>query len=665
MRVVNSLGQVLVLTGAGAGGGTTFSAGLSTLGNTAGNTGTVSNQVVFAGINGITLSGSTVGGGSATITISGITQSLQPAVNALGVSDTGNTAGNTGTSSGITWVLAGSNALTLSQSTAGGGPNTVWVQGPLSATTISAVSAGNVIGTRGSRFALEDHQHAGVFSAGVSNVGVTAGNTTVVPGRFVFAGSGGVTVSQETAANSLNTLHVQGPVSATTISGVQSVNSIGTRGTRFALEDHFHQGVAQFQISGNTSNTSNVVVGSLVLAGGNNVTLSQVSAAGAATVTISAAAQTNQQMTMFATGNTTQSSTGTTNASSMIFRGSGAASVGITNGSVLIDVAAGAAAITQSIGISTETAGGATAGTSGYATGDDILYHFVPGSNITMSQSLNGASATLSIYGPAAGGGATASSYLNAPYWLNTQTQTLSNSLSYALPFMVNDNAISFNYARRQWSVSVVSTSFASTANTSYSYNLAQTHNLVLYTKMTGASSVSLGSIASTSVGFTHSIRLSRNTTNNISVTHGYTFPSHLGTETTSFSYAATNSSDQFSTTGAMTVMTGVKNWLTSFAFSLSQGMYYLIEGYSSTQTTQQTAALSNHRMQMSRLVMTQANLAVAPFASAAAAAFYPVYFGPGSFSTAGGATTSILPIANLSSSASHGVPWLALEMIV
>lgn len=73
--------------------------------------------------------------------------------------------------------------------------------------------------------------------------------------------------------------------------------------------------------------------------------------------------------------------------------------------------APGAAAITQSIGLSTQTAGGSIAGTTGYATGDDVLYHFVPGSNITMSQSLNGASATLSIYGPAAGGGVTLSAW--------------------------------------------------------------------------------------------------------------------------------------------------------------------------------------------------------------------------------------------------------------
>ncbi len=52
--------------------------------------------------------------------------------------------------------------------------------------------------------------------------------------------------------------------------------------------------------------------------------------------------QSNQQITAFATGNTTQSSTGTTNASSLIFRGQGVASVGITNGSIVIDAPAGA-----------------------------------------------------------------------------------------------------------------------------------------------------------------------------------------------------------------------------------------------------------------------------------------------------------------------------------
>lgn len=54
--------------------------------------------------------------------------------------------------------------------------------------------------------------------------------------------------------------------------------------------------------------------------------------------------QSNQQMTLFATGNTTQSSSGTMNASSIIFRGSGVASVGVSNGSVIVDVPAGGGA---------------------------------------------------------------------------------------------------------------------------------------------------------------------------------------------------------------------------------------------------------------------------------------------------------------------------------
>lgn len=110
--------------------------------------------------------------------------------------------------------------------------------------------------------------------------------------------------------------------------------------------------------------------------------------------------------------NTAQTNvTWTVNSSGLSFNAAGYAGTGTsaTNASVTLNsnglqisvAAPGGAAITQSIGMSTQTAGGATGGTTGYATGDDVLYHFVPGSNITMSQSVNGASATLSIYGTA------------------------------------------------------------------------------------------------------------------------------------------------------------------------------------------------------------------------------------------------------------------------
>jgi hypothetical protein len=102
---------------------------------------------------------------------------------------------------------------------------------------------------------------------------------------------------------------------------------------------------------GNTSGNTRVDVGQFVFAG-NNITLSQGTAAGGLnTITISAAAP-------------------------------------------------GAAAITQTVGLSNITAGGSTAGTTGGVNGDDIQFVFAPGSNITMSQSINGSSGTLSIYGP-------------------------------------------------------------------------------------------------------------------------------------------------------------------------------------------------------------------------------------------------------------------------
>lgn len=62
-----SNGSVIISVPAGGGAG--YSAGLSNIGNTSGDTGTVSNQLVFAGGNNITLSGST-NAGSMTITIS-------------------------------------------------------------------------------------------------------------------------------------------------------------------------------------------------------------------------------------------------------------------------------------------------------------------------------------------------------------------------------------------------------------------------------------------------------------------------------------------------------------------------------------------------------------------------------------------------------------------
>lgn len=79
-------------------------------------------------------------------------QTTQSAIKALGASNTGNTAGNTGVSTGIDWVFAGTNNVTVSQSTAGGGPNTLWISGPTvggAQTGISGLGGSNTTFTSG------------------------------------------------------------------------------------------------------------------------------------------------------------------------------------------------------------------------------------------------------------------------------------------------------------------------------------------------------------------------------------------------------------------------------------------------------------------------------------------------------------------------------------
>ena len=74
-----SNGTLTASVSAGGGGGS-FSAGVSTAGNTLGNTGTVSNQVIFQGGNNVTLSQQT-GAGGATVIISGANTVAQTSLN--------------------------------------------------------------------------------------------------------------------------------------------------------------------------------------------------------------------------------------------------------------------------------------------------------------------------------------------------------------------------------------------------------------------------------------------------------------------------------------------------------------------------------------------------------------------------------------------------------
>lgn len=300
------------------------SVGISNLGNTVGTSGAGPGRLVLAGGNNITLSQGTDATGS-TVTINARSMAspattepapvnnfgsvgdvsqryafedhIHPGVQQIGISTQGNTAGSTRYGAQqVLWV--GGNNVTLSMSTSPGlatitvvGPTTVPI-GAAAPKTVSTVASTGTI----TRYSPEDHQHVGVNSVGISNVGNTSGTSGAGPGRLILAGGNNITLSQATDAtgstitvSAANETQTVPPIATANAKVVSTIGSTGTI-TRFAPEDHQHIGVNSIGIStiGNTSGTSGVGPGRLVLAGGNNITLSQATDATGSTLTISA-----------------------------------------------------------------------------------------------------------------------------------------------------------------------------------------------------------------------------------------------------------------------------------------------------------------------------------------------------------------------------------------
>lgn len=346
-----------------------LSVGFSTNGNTAGDTGFGTDRVVFAGGANITLSGST-NAGSMTISIAG------GAGAAFGVS-AGTQSVNTGTmvfsnSNGLTFGMSGSSRITMSMALS----NQVVSAFAVSNTTqsssqtvnVSAFSfagAGNVsVGaSNGSIVVSGQTQSNQVLSAyAVSNTtqstsGTINASVLSINGAgavSVGVSNGSIIVSAAAGAQSVQTLGLYGSSQTTGQSSSSTVDarsfsivgaggvSVGLSGGSFIVSGGAGGGALSAGLSnvGNTSGNTGVVTGQLVLAGGNNVTLSGSTNAGSMTVTVSAASQTNQSVGLYALGNTTQNSSTTLDARTVSFNGLGAMTVGFSNGSVQLSAPA-------------------------------------------------------------------------------------------------------------------------------------------------------------------------------------------------------------------------------------------------------------------------------------------------------------------------------------
>lgn len=193
----------------------------------------------------------------------------------------GNTVGAS-TLSGTNIVFEGAGAVTLS-----GNADTLVFSAPVQTAFVLSNSNGLTFGTNVSTVTAS---HNGLTSQ--SNQAYSAGNGSAAFQTLTFANSNGVSFS----------------------TGTQGL--FGTVKTDYASSNHSHGSptLALTNLSGTTASNS----------AGLTLSLSAAAAGGAATATL------------YATGNTTQSSTGTMALSSMIVRGAGGISAGISNGSIVV-----------------------------------------------------------------------------------------------------------------------------------------------------------------------------------------------------------------------------------------------------------------------------------------------------------------------------------------
>lgn len=164
-----SNGSVVVSVPAGGGGG--FTGGISNLGNTAGTSGMVSNQIVFVGTNGVTISGST-NGNSATLSFSG---------GGGGGGGIALAASNTTFTSGTVVLSAAGGALTISS-----GAQSALFSVPATSSIVGA--NGLSVSTAGSTISIQNVPLSYFFLPGqdfIANLSAHANGTMSIQNRLL------------------------------------------------------------------------------------------------------------------------------------------------------------------------------------------------------------------------------------------------------------------------------------------------------------------------------------------------------------------------------------------------------------------------------------------------------------------------------------------------
>ena len=372
----NSAGFTLSLS-AGVGGGGNFSAGVSNVGNTGGDTGVSGTRLVLVGSQNITLNQAT--------DANGLTVSFSGGAGAAG--NTGFISAGTNTASLGTVVFAdgngvsfGANGQTITASHNGITSQTVQpvaISGSNGSFAFSTVTFGAL---NGLSFYTSNGSVVGSYtvpSQTVQPVAISGSNGSFAFSTVTFGALNGLSfyTSNGSMVGSHNALTSQSNQAASASNGsftFQTLNfsdannvtwgtSAGGIITASVAAGGGGAFTAGMSTGGNTAGTTGLVSNQLLFVGSGPISLSQsvngqsatLSIIGPATSSLSAtgalSASSNGStislgvgtVTASAASNTTQASSGTINLNGLVFAGAGGASVGISNGSVVISGATG------------------------------------------------------------------------------------------------------------------------------------------------------------------------------------------------------------------------------------------------------------------------------------------------------------------------------------
>lgn len=280
--------------------------------------------------------------------------------------------------------------------------------------------------------------------------------------------------------------------------------------------------------------------------------------------------------------------------------------------------------------------------------------------NISGTTASNSAGLTLSLSAGAAGAGANASFWDNCPVLPGTQGTAPGNSQSVVFPIMV-PQAVSADFARLFVSRGNNSTSFGTTANTTFSFARRQTINIGLYAQGTGANSTRMETATTISAGQTLQGSFAAGAVgSNYTVSYDISYPRLGSTSSTQITYASTQTRvDLYSSN--LTAFTGNQILDIPLGSVVPASNYWVVAGFSTSGVTGGIAgATAVNVMPNFFLCANQVNISwgAAGVGNNSSVGAAPAI---GSYSVAGGATQPTIPFSAVSTINSYMFPRIQL----